>query len=489
MGKNARCFGQDLMRGEHVVRGGRVNAIANPTSKENIPGYYRKRDAGMSDDEIIAEYESGLLTSGTSIFDPVLCELMYRWFCPPGGVILDPFAGGSVRGIVASKMGRRYVGVDLRAEQIEANREQAGRICGCGAKSDSVAVNVSGKWLRHCFECTPEYIKTTCRGRCCQGTGEILVSLLPAEQTAKKAAGLPVADGMLLAAETGVCPHKEASGFCGVHGTDDKPFGCIASPFTLNNGGTLIVRNRYTRLKCHGHGEPAFKTFRTSLDLIFGEMEAGRIADASEAGADTIPATMSAESYERLRYLDGVKHGRPSGEPPPLWHVGDSLNLADLCGDVEADLVFTCPPYADLEVYSEDPLDISTMDYPDFLAAYRTIIGLACERLKLDRFAAIVVGDIRDKVGNYRNFVGDTVKAFADAGLALYNDGILVTALGSLPIRVGKQFTAGRKLGKTHQNVLVFVKGDGKAATAELEDGVAIDLERMADMDLEPRQA
>ena len=29
--------------------------------------------------------------NGTSIFDPVLCELAYRWFCPPGGVVLDPF--------------------------------------------------------------------------------------------------------------------------------------------------------------------------------------------------------------------------------------------------------------------------------------------------------------------------------------------------------------------------------------------------------------
>ena len=31
--------------------------------------------------------------SGTSIFDPVLCELVYRWFCPAGGAVLDPFAG------------------------------------------------------------------------------------------------------------------------------------------------------------------------------------------------------------------------------------------------------------------------------------------------------------------------------------------------------------------------------------------------------------
>ena len=40
-----------------------------------------------------------------------------------------------------------------------------------------------------------------------------------------------------------------------------------------------------------------------------------------------------------------------------------------------------------------------------------------------------------------------------------------MTAVGSLPIRVGKQFESGRKLGKTHQNVLVFVKGDPRKAT------------------------
>jgi 1-aminocyclopropane-1-carboxylate deaminase/D-cysteine desulfhydrase-like pyridoxal-dependent ACC family enzyme len=63
--------------------------------------------------------------SGTSIFDPVLCELAYRWFSAPGHTVLDPFAGGSVRGLVAAMLGRRYIGNDLRAEQIDANREQA----------------------------------------------------------------------------------------------------------------------------------------------------------------------------------------------------------------------------------------------------------------------------------------------------------------------------------------------------------------------------
>lgn len=34
------------------------------------------------------------------------------------------------------------------------------------------------------------------------------------------------------------------------------------------------------------------------------------------------------------------------------------------------------------------------------------------------------------------------------------------TPAGSLPVWAGKQFAAGRKLDKTHQNVLVFYKGD-----------------------------
>jgi DNA modification methylase len=223
-------------------------------------------------------------SSGTSIFDPVLCELIYRWFCPTAGIVLDPFAGGSVRGIVASHIRLQYIGIDLRPEQIAANREQAARI---------------------------------------------------------------------------------------------------------------------------------------------------------------------------------------AKDPHPVWIVGDSRNIGTLCPNVKADLVFSCPPYADLERYSDDPNDLSTMDYPAFIEAYRAIIKASCAMLKPNRFAVFVVGDIRDKKGFYRGFVYDTRQAFEDCGLHLYNDAVLVTAVGSLPIRVGKQFSGGRKLGKTHQNVLVFYNGDPKAIKTE----------------------
>jgi hypothetical protein len=130
-------------------------------------------------------------------------------------------------------------------------------------------------------------------------------------------------------------------------------------------------------------------------------------------------------------------------------------------------LIYSCPPYADLEVYSDDPADLSTLGYNEFKQAYFDIINESCKLLKDNRFACFVVGEVRDKAGNYYNFVGDTIEAFRQAGLHYYNEAILVTAVGSLPVRAGRQFAASRKLGKTHQNVLVFVKGDGKKAANE----------------------
>jgi hypothetical protein len=51
---------------------------------------------------------------------------------------------------------------------------------------------------------------------------------------------------------------------------------------------------------------------------------------------------------------------------------------------------------------------------------------------------------------------------------------ILVTAVGSLPIRVGTQFGRYRKLGKTHQNVLVFYNGEPKNIRAHFPEDVPI---------------
>jgi DNA modification methylase len=128
------------------------------------------------------------------------------------------------------------------------------------------------------------------------------------------------------------------------------------------------------------------------------------------------------------------------------------------------DLIFTCPPYASLERYSDDERDISTLSYAEFVGAYREIMHAAASLLAEDRFVVVVVGEMRNYKGNYVGLVNDTTDIMREAGLHLYNDAILMTTAGTLPMRVSRSFPPGRKLGRTHQNVMVYVKGDGMRA-------------------------
>lgn len=212
-----------------------------------------------------------------SVFDPVICEVIYKWFNIDNGKIYDCFAGGSVRGIVAEYLGYDYTGIDLRQKQVEANKEQAAKI------------------------------------------------------------GLS-----------------------------------------------------------------------------------------------------------------------------PKWYCDDSLNADKYIKDNSVDLVFSCPPYADLEVYSDDERDISNMNYEDFKKTYRKIIDIACRKLKDDRFAVFVVGDIRDKKGYYRNFIDYTKECFNGNGLLTYNEIIVLDPIGTAPVRCGRAFKKSRKVQKIHQNILVFYKGEIK---------------------------
>ena len=83
----------------------------------------------------------------------------------------------------------------------------------------------------------------------------------------------------------------------------------------------------------------------------------------------------------------------------------------------------------------------------------------AVGRMKPDSFACFVVGDFRDGRGFYRNFVSETMNGFEQAGAKLYNenDGFSYASWNCC-YAITKQFESGRKLAKTHQNVLVFVK-------------------------------
>ncbi len=221
----------------------------------------------LNDNEKKGSYES--------IFDPALCEVLYHWFCTENGEILDPFAGGSVRGIVANYLGYKYTGVDIRQEQIDSNREQA-------------------------------------------------LDILPIDNQ-------------------------------------------------------------------------------------------------------------------------------------PQWYVGDSNEILNDTWQTKFDMVFSCPPYADLEVYSDLEGDISNKPYKEFLQLYESIIKKSCKLLKNGGYACFVVGEVRDKYGNYIGFVPDTINAFKKCGMNFYNEAILLNAIASASMRANGNMKS-QKLVKIHQNVLIFKK-------------------------------
>lgn len=141
----------------------------------------------------------------------------------------------------------------------------------------------------------------------------------------------------------------------------------------------------------------------------------------------------------------------------------DGQNVAKHIKANSQDLLFSCPPYFDLEVYSDDPKDASNQDtYEDFIKIIGNAFKAALSCLKQNRFAVIVVGDVRDKkTGFYYDFCGDIKRIFKEAGVSLYNEIILVETGASTALRAGR-YMESRKVAKMHQNILVFYKGDTK---------------------------
>lgn len=126
------------------------------------------------------------------------------------------------------------------------------------------------------------------------------------------------------------------------------------------------------------------------------------------------------------------------------------------------DFLFSCPPYYDLEVYSDNPQDLSAQEtYTQFRTLIECILKKCVLKLRTNSFACLVVSELRDKQGGYYNFVGDIVRTMTEAGLTYYNELVLLNAVGTAQMRANR-YMVNRKMVRVHQNVLVFYKGNTK---------------------------
>lgn len=175
----------------------------------------------------------------------------------------------------------------------------------------------------------------------------------------------------------------------------------------------------------------------------------------------------------------------------------DGQNVAQHFDPESQDMLFSCPPYYDLEVYSKDERDASNQGtYEEFIAILDKAFKAALTCLKPNRFAVVVVGDVRDKkTGFYYGFADDVKRIFKEGGASLYNEIILVETGASTALRASR-YMESRKVAKMHQNVLVFYKGDPKDIRANFpkidynpEDEQAFAAEATADGEEQPVEA
>lgn len=150
-----------------------------------------------------------------------------------------------------------------------------------------------------------------------------------------------------------------------------------------------------------------------------------------------------------------------------LWYChnsADSFVDYSYCKDNRYDLIFTCPPYYNLEKYTDIEGDLSLhTDYKKFMFDYTYILDKCYYYLKDDSFMVWVVSDVRNKeTTEYYGLVADTIKACQEIGFKFYNEIILYNDTGNLAIVSGDYLNKARKVGRQHQNVLVFYKGDTK---------------------------
>ena len=143
------------------------------------------------------------------------------------------------------------------------------------------------------------------------------------------------------------------------------------------------------------------------------------------------------------------------------YYCDTSENMDSYIDDESCDFIFSCPPYADLEIYSDNPKDLSNMNYDEFFNVIGRILTNTYKKLKPNRFACIVIGEVRHKnTGEYIGLVPNVINIMRDAGYRYYNDIVLQTPIGNLHMRAGRYMNRNRKVGKMHQNVLVFYKGN-----------------------------
>lgn len=176
----------------------------------------------------------------------------------------------------------------------------------------AVDIKISYRWLlTKWHKCEPSFITENCNGKCCGSSkGGTFISLLNNEIALFKRYGANIENNVAKESGLNKCIFKDNNGLCRLHNKQDKPFGCIASPFTLNKKDTLIIRHRYIHLPCFNGNYYAYNVFKNSLILLFGLQTTDKIIVDCKNRITNKKYEMHSDIYNNLKFLDKIKRDK-----------------------------------------------------------------------------------------------------------------------------------------------------------------------------------
>lgn len=124
----------------------------------------------------------------------------------------------------------------------------------------------------------------------------------------------------------------------------------------------------------------------------------------------------------------------------------------------EYDCGLTCPPYWNLEQYSNQTDDLSNLKtYAEFNAGMAITADSYFQALKPEAFMCIVVGPFRNKKGEIIDFRAHTVENYREAGFTFWQEIVLSKNFASAAKRSTNAWR-GLKLVPAHEYLLIFRK-------------------------------
>lgn len=170
---------------------------------------------------------------------------------------------------------------------------------------------------------------------------------------------------------------------------------------------------------------------------------------ATKMGYDYTGVEIREEEYNRV--LAQMKE----------WNLNFKFILADSVGyrpNESFDFIYTCPPYYDLEVYSDMEEDLSNApSYMEYLNMLQKVLKNCYDVLKKDSFAVFVVGNFRNKKGELEHLNGDLITKAKEVGFKLWDELIWMGASNVALTRCGK-FEKNRKSVRMHEYIIILKK-------------------------------